>query len=113
MVSRTQLTQNLIPKKNRRDSQKCARYVTHIPAVSLSYDKCTTCRAEEFSPLDGHYITGVDKANTNLGMPWSKGGTDGQSLSIAVKSCIDKFHLRSKVISYTSDGGGNLKTCKD
>jgi hypothetical protein len=43
----------------------------------------------------------------------SKGGTDGQSLSIAVKSCIDKFHLRSKVISYTSDGGANLKRCKD
>jgi hypothetical protein len=46
-------------------------------------------------------------------MPWSKGGTDGQSLSVVMKSCIDKFHPRSKVISYTSDGGGILKTCKD
>jgi hypothetical protein len=45
-------------------------------------------------------------------MPWSKGGKDGQNLSIAVKLCIDTFHLRHKVISYTSDGGGNLKTCK-
>jgi hypothetical protein len=30
-----------------------------------------------------------------------------------VKSCIDKFHLRSKVIRYKSDVGGNLKTCQD
>jgi hypothetical protein len=71
-----------------------------------------TPRAEEIVSLDGHYVTGVVKAHTHLGMPWSK-GTDGQSLSIAVKSCIDKFHLRCKVISYASDGGGNLKTCKD
>jgi hypothetical protein len=46
-------------------------------------------------------------------MPWSKGGTDGQSLSEVVKTCNDIFHLRSKFISYTSDGEGNLKTCKD
>jgi hypothetical protein len=46
-------------------------------------------------------------------MPWSKGGIDGTSHSIAVKSCIDEFHLRSKVIGYTSDGGDNLKTRKD
>ena len=87
--------------------------LTHVPAVSLSYDLWMTRRAEEILSLDGHYITGAAKTHTHLGMPWAKGGTDGQSLSVAVKSCIDKFHLRSKVISYTSDGGGNLKTCKD
>jgi hypothetical protein len=27
MISRTRLSRNVIPKKNRRDSQKCARYV--------------------------------------------------------------------------------------
>jgi hypothetical protein len=85
----------------------------HVPAVSPSYDLWMTRRAEEIFSLDGHYITGAAKTHTHLGMPCSKGGTDGQSLSVAVKSCIDKFHLRKKVISYTSDGGGNLKTCKD
>jgi hypothetical protein len=65
-----------------------------------------TPRAEEIVSLDGHYVTGVVKAHTHLGMPWSK-GTDGQSLSIAVKSCIDRFHLSRKLINYTSDVGSN------
>jgi hypothetical protein len=31
--------------------------------------------------MDGHYITGAAKTHTHLGMPWSKGGTDGQTLN--------------------------------
>ena len=45
-------------------------------------------------------------------MPWCKGGADGQSLSVAVKSCIKNFGLQNKVIAYWSDGDSNLKTCK-
>jgi hypothetical protein len=30
-----------------------------------------------------------------------------------MKSCIATFHLRSKAMSYTSDDGDNMKTCKD
>ena len=113
MISRTRLSRNLIPKKTAEIVKNVQDMLTHVPAVSLSYDLWMTRRAEEIFSLDGHYITGAAKTHTHLGMPWAKGGTDGQSLSVAVKSCIDKFHLRSKVISYTSDGGGNLKTCKD
>jgi hypothetical protein len=108
MVSRTWLSRNLIPKKTAEIVKNVQDMLTHVPAVSLSYDLWMTHRAEEIFSLDSHYFTGAAKTHTHLGMPWSKGGTDGQSLSVAVKSCIDKFHLRSKVISYTSDGGGYL-----
>jgi hypothetical protein len=104
---------NLIPKKTEVIVKHVQDMLTHVPAVSLSYDLWMTRRAEEIFSLDGHYITGAAKIHTHLNMPWTKGGTDGQSLSVAKKSCIDNFHLRSKVISYTSDGGGILKTCKD
>ena len=45
-------------------------------------------------------------------MPYASGGTDGQSLSVAVKDCLDEFCISKKVVSYTQDGGGNLATCK-
>jgi hypothetical protein len=98
MISRTQLSQNLIPKKSAEIIKNVQHTLTHIPAVSLSYNLLMMRRAEELPSLEGHYVTGITKSQTRLGMVWSKGGTDGQSLSMAIKSCIDKFHLRRKVI---------------
>jgi hypothetical protein len=113
MTSRIWLSRNLISKGSTEIVKNMKHMLTHVPVVSLSYNLWMTHRAEEMFSFDGHYITGVVKTHTHLGMPWSKGGKDGQGHSIVVKLCIDTFHLRSKVISYTSDGGGNLKTCKD
>jgi hypothetical protein len=113
MISRTQLSQNLISKKSAEIIKNVQHTLTHIPAVSLSFNYLMTRRAEEVLSLEVHYVTGITKAQTHLGMTWSKGGTDGQSLSMAIKSCIDKFHLRQKVICYTLDGRDNLKMFKD
>ena len=45
-------------------------------------------------------------------MPYASGGTDGQSLSVAAKDCLDECCNSKKLVSYTQDGGGNLVTCK-
>jgi hypothetical protein len=69
----------LIPKTATEFVKNVQHMLTHVPAVSLSFDLWMTLRDEEMFSLDGQYITGVGKVHTHLGMPWSKGGTDGQS----------------------------------
>ena len=113
MVSRTRLSRTLIPSKAADTATNVLELLNRVPAVAISFDLWMTRKSEEIFSLDGHFIIGAIKSHAHLGMPWSKGGTDGQSLSIAVKSCVDKFGLQNKVLCYTSDGGGNLKTCKD
>ena len=63
----------------------------------------------KFFSLTGYY----GSQHVHLGMPWSANGTDGASLAIPVGECIQIFNLQNKVVSYTSDGGSNLKTCKE
>jgi hypothetical protein len=94
MISRTRLARNLIPRKTAEIVKSVQDMLTHVPAVSLSYDLWMTHRADEMFSLDSHYITGIDRTHIHLGMPWSKGGTDGQSSSVAVKSCIGKLQIR-------------------
>jgi hypothetical protein len=72
IISVTWLSRNLIPKTTTEIVKNVQHMLTHVPAVSLSFDLWMSRRADELFSLDGHYI--------------------------AVKSCIDKFHLISKVI---------------
>ena len=113
MVSRTCLSRTLIPSKASDIVTNVLELLNRVSALAISFDLWMTQKSEEIFSLDGHFVIGAIKSHSRLGMPWSKGGTDGQSLSIAVKSCVDKFGLQNKVLCYTLEGGGNLKTCKD
>ena len=55
---------------------------------------------------------GSDIGSTHIDMPYSTQGTDGGSLSIAVKNCLTDFSLCVKVVAHTCAGGSNLHTCK-
>lgn len=61
--------------------------------------------------LNKAHMQGSAYQCAHLGMPFSQFGTDGQSLSIAVRNCIDKYTLSSKVVAYTKNNGGNLVKC--
>jgi len=107
-VSRTRLTRTLIPDCYNTMKQKLIDELKEVVAVSLSYDLWMTRKTEEVFSLNAQY----QLYNVHLGMPYSRGGTDGQNLAIAVKKTIDEMQLATKVISYTQDGGSNLVTCK-
>jgi len=112
-ISRSRLSRTLIPKIYQEIETDVKAQVDAIAASCLSYDLWMTRKNEEIFSLVSHHTTMDVKCHLHLGMPWSKSGTDGQSLSVAVESCINKYSLEKKVIGYCSDGGGNLKTCKE
>ena len=49
----------------------------------------------------------------HLGIPYSKVGTDSINISIPILKLMEDFTIQDKLVAYTSDGGYNLKTCKD
>lgn len=112
-ISRSRLSRTLIPAMNLEVALDVKDQMNAVTASCLSYDLWMTRKNEEIFSLVSHHTLSSLKRHVHLGMPWSKSGTDGQSLSIAVGSCISNYGLNKKVIGYCSDGGRNLKTCKD
>ena len=39
--------------------------------------------------------------------------TDGVSLSLSVMELVENFGLEAKIVGITSDGGGNLRVCRE
>lgn len=107
-VSWGRLTRNPLPTYH----SECKEGVvwelsTHISA-SIQFDLWMTRKTEEIFCINSNYKL----SNVHIGMPYSSAGTDGQSLSLAVKDCMQEYNLCHKVVSYTNDGGSNLGTCK-
>ena len=50
--------------------------------------------------------------NTHVGMPFTT-TTDGVSLSLSVMGVVDNCGLEAKIVGITSDGGGNLRVCRE
>ena len=64
-------------------------------------------------PLQAHIMCAWKYKHVHLGMPYSKVGTDGSSLSIPVLKLMEDFTIQDKVITYKSNGRYNFKTCQD
>ncbi len=111
-ISRTKLTRKIIPNTISKIKNNIRDRLSNVKSLSLSYDLWMTRKTEEIFSLNAHFIHEGKKHQLHLGMPWSRGGTDGQKLAYAVEECISEFNLGTKVIGYTCDGGSNLKTCK-
>ena len=39
--------------------------------------------------------------------------TDGISLSLSVMELVENFGLEAKIVGITSDGGGNIRVCRE
>ena len=62
--------------------------------------------------MTAHYYTGQERKNTHIGMP-STTATNGVSLSLSVMEVVENFGLEAKIVGITSDGGGNLRVCRE
>ena len=82
-------------------------------SVSIQYDLWMTRKTEEIFSLNGTVMKDWNLKVIHLGMPWCVEGTDGQQLSSSVRDCLKVFNIQDKIVSYTSDGGSNLKACKN
>ena len=60
----------------------------------------------------GHYCIGQERKNNHIGMP-STTDTDGVSLSLSVMNMVENFGLEEKIVGITSDGGGNIRVCRE
>ena len=83
-----------------------------VKAVVISYDLWMSRKTEEIFSLTAHYCTGQERKNTHIGMP-STTATDGVSLSLSVMEVVENFGLEAKIVGITSDGGGNLRVCRE
>ena len=92
----------------RSDIERLAK----IKAVVISYNILMSRKTEEILLLTEHYCTGPDIKNTHIGM-LSTTDTDGVSLSLYVMEMVGNFGLEANIVGITSDGGGNLRVCRD
>ena len=79
--------------------------------------------SNQLGPLDesqdrGNFLIDVAllhrsvEKNNDIGMP-STTATDGLSLSLSVLEVVENFGLEAKNVGITSDGGGNLRVCRE
>ena len=59
-----------------------------------------------------HYCTGPDINNTHIGTTYIN-AADGVFLSLYVMEVVENFGLESKIVGITSDGGGNIRVCRE
>ena len=62
--------------------------------------------------MTAHYCTVPERNNTHIGMP-SSTPTDGVSLSFSVMEVVYNFVLEANIVGITSDGGGNIRFCRE
>ena len=112
-VSRSRLTRTLLPSMKERALNKVKENLQDAVSVSIQYDLWMTRKTEEIFSLNGTVMKDWNLKVIHLGMPWCVEGTDGQQLSSSVRDCLKVFNIQDKIVSYTSDGGSNLKACKN
>ena len=86
--------------------------LAEVKAAEISYDLCMSRKTEEHFSLTAHYCTGHERKNTHIGMP-STTSTDVVSLSLSVMEVVENFGFEAKIVGITSDGGGNLRVCRE
>ena len=111
-VGRSKLSRSLIPTKNQLVEKSVIERLEEVNAVVISYNFWMSRKTEEILSLIAHYCTGRGRENTHIGIP-STNSTDGVSLSLSVIEVVENFGLEAKILGITSDGGGNLRVCRE
>ena len=86
--------------------------LSEVKAVVISYELWMSRKTEEIFSLTAHYCIGQERKNNHIGMP-STTATDGVSLSLSVIEAVENFGSEEKILGITSDGGGNLRVCRE
>lgn len=113
-VSQLQLTQTLIPEMFTKVQKDAIKLLLHTKCVSLAYDLWMTRKTEEMFSIQAYYKMGNNVYSIiYIGMPHSNSGTSGVQLAVEVWGTLNTFNISKKAVIITSDGGGNLRTCKN
>ena len=62
--------------------------------------------------LTEHYCTFTERNNTHIVMPYTT-TIDGVYLYLSVMEVVENFGLEAKIVGITSDGGGNIRVCRE
>ena len=62
--------------------------------------------------IDGALLHRSGEKNTHIGIP-STTATDVVSLSLSVMEVVENFGLGANIVGITSDGGGNIRVCRE
>ena len=111
-VVKSNMSRSLIPTEKKLVEKSVIERLTEVKAVVISYDLWTSRKIEEIFSLTAHYCTGRERKNTHIGIP-STTDTDGFSLSLSVVEVMDNFGLEANIVGITSNGGGNLRVCRE
>ena len=83
-----------------------------MKVVVIRYEIWMSLKTEENFSLTEKYYTGWERKNTHIGMS-STTATDGVSLSLSVMEMVENFGLETKIVGIMSDGGGNIRVCRE
>ena len=111
-VGQSKLSRSLIPTKNKLVEKSVIESLEEVKAVVISYDLWMSRKTEEIFSLTAYYCIGQERKNTHIGMP-STTATDGVSLYLSVMEVVENFGLEANIVGITSDGGGNIRVCRE
>ena len=83
-----------------------------LKAVVIRYDLWMSHKMEEILSLREHYCTYPERKSTHIGIS-STTATDGVSLYLSIMEVVENFGLEANIMGITSDGGGNLRVCRE
>ena len=111
-VGRSKMSRSLIPTEDQLVEKSVIKRLAKVKAVVISYDLWMSHKTEEVLSLKEHYCTGPKRKNNHIGMP-SNTATDGVYLYSSVMEVVENFGLEAKIVGITSDGGGNIRVCRE
>ena len=111
-VGRSKMLWSLIPRENQLVEKYVIERLEKVKAAVISYNPWTSQKTEEILLLTEYYCTGPNIKNTHIGIP-STTSTNGVSLYFSVMEVVENFCLEANIVGITSDGGGNIRVCRE
>ena len=86
--------------------------LSEVKAVVISYDLWMGRKTEEIFSLTAHYFKVPYINNTLFGMS-SDTATGGVYLYFSIMEVVENFGLEANILGITSDGGDNIRVCRE
>ena len=106
------MSHSLIPTENQLAEKSVIERLAKVKYVAISYDLRMSRNTEEIFSLTVKYCTGPERNNTHIGIPYTT-ANDGVSLSLYIMEVVENFGLGENILGITSDGGGNIRVCRE
>ena len=111
-VGRSKLLRSLIPTEKQLMEKSVIERLAKSKAVVISYNLLMSRKTEEIFSLTAHYFKVPYINNTLFGMS-SDTATGGVYLYFSIMEVVENFGLEVKIVGITSDGGGDLRFCRE